>query len=118
RLVFRGRVELSLPAYAFHLGRALHALQDSYTHSFRHPETSAVRHVLNWVEGNGALAHDLERDGHPHLGALDECAERPDPREARAIAASAELMAALADPSGGRAGRLARATAVLDRRLA
>ncbi len=119
RLVFRGRVELELISYPFHLGMAVHALQDSYTHTFRRADDERVRHVLNWIEGNVGDSYDIDRDGHQHLSELDVCtggvgARR---RRTRALAASAELMAAVADPDGGRAGRLERAAAVLDRHM-
>ncbi len=65
-LLFRGKVEIDLPAYPFHVGRALHALQDSYAHQFRDPADERVRSVLNWVEGNLEGDSDEMRDGHPH----------------------------------------------------
>jgi hypothetical protein len=116
RLVFRGRLDLDLQTYGFHLGMAVHALQDSYTHTFRRADDERVRHVLNWIEGNIGDSYDIERDGHPHLAELDTCSGGPGARrrKSRALAASAELMAAIADGEGGRAGRLARAAAVLD----
>lgn len=116
RLVFRGRVELELVSYPFHLGRAAHALQDSYTHTFRRADDERVRHVLNWIEGNVGDSYDADRDGHPHLADLDRCSGGAGARrrKGRALDASAELMAAVADPEGGRAGRLERAAAVID----
>lgn len=120
-LRFRGDVELETRRFPFHLGRALHALQDSFSHSFRNPEDARVRHVLNWIEGNLDDASEPARDGHPHMDVLDDCdagvaAVRL--RERAATDASAALIAAIADPSGGRAGRLERAGAVLDVHLA
>src|SRR5687768_3095247 len=49
-LAFRGRATVALPRFAYRLGRALHALEDGYTHVFRNPDTDAVRHVGNWVD--------------------------------------------------------------------
>ena len=43
-LVFRGKVEVSLPAYPFHVGRAIHAMQDSFTHTFRSHEDGRIPH--------------------------------------------------------------------------
>jgi hypothetical protein len=113
-LTFRGRIELDLAAYPFHLGRAVHALEDSYTHTFRDPETEAVRSVLNWIEGNLG-GSDPARDGHPHISGLDQCDQDDAVRVDPATAAATELMAAMADPDGGRTGRLERAAEVLDR---
>ncbi|WP_257449708.1 hypothetical protein [Archangium lipolyticum] len=112
---------LKLPRYAYHLGRALHALQDSYSHSLRDREDLGVRHVFNYVESALSPRYDEERDGHPHVGGFDGCdaADEDSYRRAQgAIEASARLLAALNDPRDGRSGRLARARAVLDDTLA
>jgi MYXO-CTERM domain-containing protein len=113
-LLFRGEVELDLPAYPFHLGRALHALQDSYSHTFRNPGSEQVQSVLNWVEGNLDGNSDLARDGHPHLTALDECGGGAGNLRRRgwAVDASAEVMTELARSAAGREERLDRARAV------
>jgi hypothetical protein len=112
-LTFRGRTTLQLNAYGFHLGRAVHALEDSYTHTFRDHDSEEVRTVLNWVEGNLASGDPL-RDGHPHVAALDRCGDDDAVRVDPAIGAASELVAAVADGDGGRAGRLERAAAVLE----
>ncbi len=116
-LVFRDSTELELQRFAYHAGRALHALQDSFTHSFRNPDDSRIRGVLNWIEGNLSREHIVARDGHEHLDVLDDCSSSMpaiERREAWAREASTALLAAVADPQGGRAGRLTRAAAVLD----
>ncbi len=112
-LTFRGRTEIELAAYPFHLGRAVHALEDSYTHTFREPDSEEIRTVLNWIEGN-LEGGDPARDGHPHIAALDGCSDGDEVRVVPATGAAAELMAAVADPAGGKAGRLERATRVLE----
>jgi hypothetical protein len=118
-LVFRGEVELDLPAYPFHLGRALHALQDSYSHMFRNPASAEVRNVLNWVEGNLEAGTDEARDGHPHVAQLDRCGSGDGQvrRRAWAVDASADLLARVAAPGSARE-RLDRAAAVFDERTA
>jgi len=116
-LTFRGTVSLPLQSYAFHMGKALHALQDSYTHSFRAPDTGHIRHVLNFIDWALEPRYAPGRDGHRHLSPLDDCEAPTDGarrRVAGATAASVALLGAVADPTGGRAGRLARAAAVLD----
>lgn len=116
-LAYEPSAEVDINAYAFHSGRALHALQDSFTHSFRSPDGTRIRHVLNFVDPSEESDYARQRDGFEHLSALDECggnaaAER---RKLLATQASAELLAAIADTTGGIDGRRARALEVLDR---
>jgi hypothetical protein len=115
-LLFRGQIDLDLPAYPFHVGRALHALQDSFSHAFRDPATERVRHVLNYVEGNLEDGSQQARDGHPHLAELDECGSGAgdERRRAWAVDASVDLLAALASGEGGRRGREQRAAVAFD----
>lgn len=124
-LAFSGELTLPVRRFAFHAGRALHALEDSYAHTFRGPEVGPVRHVLNFVDH--ARAHDYteRRDGHAHLAALDLCEVDDDealvrtgPRVEAAVRAAGDYLAALADPVGGRAGRRARVEALLTQVLA
>lgn len=119
-LAFRGAVRVPISRFGFHLGRALHALQDSFTHSYRDPEDGRVRHVLNWVDWVDDNGYDEARDGSRHLGRLDDCRRgitESDRRVRWATEASAALMAALVDDTGGQAGRLARAEAALEQPL-
>src|SRR5579883_1494664 len=117
-LVFRGTLQVPLARFPFHLGRALHALQDSFTHSFRSPDERRVDSVLNFVEGVvSGQSYDPARDGYRHLARLDRCTDEipgQQRRVARAVEASAALLGAIDDPTGGRAGRLARAAQVID----
>ncbi len=105
-LAIRGKVTIELPAFAYHLGRALHAIQDGYTHVFR-DDAGAITHVLNWVD----YIDDYReaRDGYHHVGALDDC-RRDDVREERRVARAREasrlLVAAIADPAPGRRARI------------
>ncbi|MEZ4410565.1 MAG: hypothetical protein R3A52_29400 [Polyangiales bacterium] len=120
-LAFSGRQRLALQPYGWHMGRALHALQDSFTHTFRSPDGARVRHVLNFADWAEHDDHDPARDGHRHLSELDDCAAESPAARARtrnATAASVELLRAVVDDLGGAAGRSARAAAVLDRWLA
>lgn len=116
-LAYEPSVDVDVNAYAFHSGRALHALQDSFTHSFRSPDGMRIRHVLNFVDPSEHSEYEQRRDGFEHLSALDECrgnaaAER---RKALATQASVDLLSAIADTTGGADGRRARALEVLDR---
>ncbi len=120
-LTFRGTVHLPLQSYAFHMGKALHALQDSYTHCLRAPGTGRVRHVFNFIDWALEPGYSPDRDGHRHLSPLDDCEAPTDGARRRvegATEASAALLRAVSEPAGGRSGRLARAGAVLDRVLA
>jgi hypothetical protein len=48
--LYRGTYDVMLPRFAYRLGRAVHAVQDAYTHTMRDPATGDVRHVLNYPE--------------------------------------------------------------------
>jgi hypothetical protein len=108
-LAFRGRTSIELPSFAYRLGRALHAVQDGYTHVFRAPdESAAVTHVLNWVDFVDD-DYDTERDGYHHIAALDDCRRKDaleDRRRARAESASISLLEAIANPAPGRRARV------------
>lgn len=117
-LVFRGRTEIQVSQMAYSIGRALHTLQDSFSHTVRPADGSFVGSVTNIVD----LLHssyDPARDGPPHIVGHDSCEGGDEiPKEARAaVAASAELLAAVAERTGGRTGRLARVDALLARQL-
>ncbi|MFY0577738.1 hypothetical protein ACN28S_28555 [Cystobacter fuscus] len=110
------RALVPLPRYAYRLGRALHALQDSFTHIYRSPDMRRIWSVFNYVDPALAPDYNPARDGRAHVSAFDRCTDEDAPGQARVAAAtqaSADLLAALADGSGGRQGRLARADAVL-----
>ena len=118
-LVFRGDADIPLTRFSFHLGRAIHTLQDSFGHAFRSPDERHVRSVLNWVDWlkKGSGGYVAARDGFQHLYALDQCDSATLgalDRRAAALEATSELIAAVSDDNGGRAGRLARAAAVVD----
>lgn len=119
-LKFRDEIKIKIQNYGFHVGRALHGLQDGYTHTFRNPETFQIRTVLNWIEGNIGSDYVEARDGHEHVGGIDDCT-RTDAysvaREEQATEASRAVLAALADSTGGRDGRLQRVSAILDEKL-
>lgn len=106
---FRGEYELALPAFAYRLGRATHALQDAHTHSMRDAETGAVVHVLNWIEAYGDNEYDEAADGYPHLAGLDTCRDVNAHQQRRielATAATTTMYRALADPAPDRRARV------------
>lgn len=115
-LAFRGNISIDLPRFAYHLGRAAHAVEDSYTHAFRDPATDDVVHVGNWIDSFDGSDYLVARDGYHHIGALDDCA-REDPRErdrvGRATASVTRLFAAIADPAPGRRARVEAALDII-----
>lgn len=73
-LEFYGTVKVEVWAVAYHLGRAMHTLQDSFSHTIRSDDLFRVRHVMNYVE---AVAGDLDegRDGMAHSDSMDTCTD-------------------------------------------
>jgi len=115
-LVFSGDADIPFDRYAFHMGRATHAVQDAFTHMFRSPDLRQVRSVLNWVDWIGN-SYDPARDGFQHILALDSCGASDVgglARRATATQATTELLSAVGSDDGGRAGRMARASAAID----
>ncbi len=116
-VVLRGHASVLVPRFAFHIGRAIHTLQDSFTHALRSSDGHRVRSVMNWVDYVSEHDYEVSRDGLRHDSALDHCTGGdPDVlrRAALATEASTALLEAVRLAEGGRAGRLARAAAVLD----
>jgi hypothetical protein len=71
-LSLRGKVGVSLPRFYVHLGQALHAVQDSFTHSYRGGDRTRVTTVLNYVDVVNA-DYLTSRDGPEHSMELDRC---------------------------------------------
>ncbi len=71
---FYGQVSVSVWQPAFELGVALHALQDSFSHSIRPArfEQQRIAHVLNFADAI-SKNHDPERDGERHSYVMDSC---------------------------------------------
>jgi hypothetical protein len=118
-VAIRGRVTASLPGAYVHLGQALHALQDSFSHSYRTADSRAVTVSLTWLH---PVDDDLNEavTGPPHSSSMDACGGRLDAfraaRAAAAVQASSALLAAALGP-GTRDERLTRVDAVLDAHL-
>jgi len=106
---FQGSVSYPLSQLYYYAGRAIHAVQDSFTHSFRSPDGHRIQHVFNWSD-QVSCTLDEARDGHGHETVLDNCKDG-DPSEAErfelATEASTELLRALTTP-GVRAERAQR----------
>lgn len=116
---FQGSIDYPLSGFYFYAGRALHAVQDSFTHTFRSEDGRSIRHVFNWSE-QVSCTLDERRDGHGHEGVLDDC-EQGDPSQAarfeHAARASSALLSALSEP-GSRAERAERIVAFLEEWMA
>jgi len=115
-LAFRHQVDLDLPKFAYHLGRALHALEDGYAHSMRNPDDGSVRHMTNWIDFATRLDYSAARDGYEHFSTVDNCLRETDVERHhvdRAREAVTALLTALAGPGDG-AARRARVGVVLD----
>jgi len=99
-LSIRGDVTASLPAFWVRIGRALHALQDSFSHAYRTSDGMQPTVALNWVDLVDKR-YQVWRDGPAHSMDLDQCnagdALRTRNKQLAAEASSA-LLAAVLDP--------------------
>jgi hypothetical protein len=101
-LAIRGKVKVRVPSFQLHAARGLHAIQDSFTHTYRNPDNPLeIRVILNFSEyAENTL--DEAVDGPPHSSEMDRC-DDPDAlrteRHALAIEASVAALRALLEPS-------------------
>jgi len=112
-LPFLGKTDIPVSGFYFAAGKALHALQDSFTHTYRRMDGVDAGHkivsLFNW---SSQVRGDLveSENGHGHEVVLDNC-EDDNPSNADRLAwatqASAQLLGALTQP-GDRAAHLAR----------
>ncbi len=113
---YQGTIDYPLSQYYWYAGRALHAIQDSFTHTFRTPDQRKVQHVFDWVEQVNCTLEE-NRDGHGHESVLDNC-ESGDatvkPRFDAAVLASTELLQMLREP-GDKPARQKRIDQFLDK---
>jgi hypothetical protein len=120
-LAIRDEIEVEVPLFFLRAGRGLHAIQDSFTHTFRNPEQPGkIRVVLNFIEYTQNTL-DEAVDGPAHASELDVC-DDPDElrteRHALAAEASGVAMMALLDPSLDRSGKEQAIDAMLDEYVA
>jgi MYXO-CTERM domain-containing protein len=118
-LALRGKYTARVPRFYLRMGQAIHALQDSYTHTFRDPEQKKITVVLDWIHfAENTL--DESVDGPPHLTELDRCDDPDDlraKRHRRAVEATAGALRIALDPKLDRAGKSAAFDALLDEHL-
>lgn len=80
---FYGQFEVTVWAPAFWLGKALHVVQDSFTHTLRTQDLRRVVHVMNYVE---AIQADFDEsvEGVRHSDSMDTCSVALAPGDAPA----------------------------------
>jgi hypothetical protein len=112
-LQFRDITDVKLPVFWYEMGRAMHTVEDSYTHTYR-SDDYAITTVLNFVEmAEKDFAEDV--DGPEHLGDMDACtgdAYREE-RAWTATTSATDLLLAMLGP-GSNDERRANADAVID----
>jgi hypothetical protein len=115
-LALRGQVTAPLPTYYVRMGQAIHAVEDSFTHTYRTADEMQITVALNWIDQvNGTLVES--RDGPAHSRALDNCDDLDPIRTKRhqlAVAASTAILRATLDPTQTTAQKLASVNTVLD----
>jgi MYXO-CTERM domain-containing protein len=93
-LAIRDDIEVDVPLFFLNAGRALHAVQDSFTHTFRRlDDLGKITVVLNFVDETHGTLNEAT-DGPAHATELDVC-DDPDPlrAERRALAQEASTVA-------------------------
>ncbi len=115
-LSIRGTVRAPLPTYYVAAGQGLHAIEDSFTHTYRTADERKITVTLDWLnEVNGTLVES--RDGPGHAKALDQCDDADDLRKTRrllAIEASTAFLRATLDPTKTTDQKMAAIDVMLD----
>ena len=75
-LDYYGRIDVDVWGPMYHLGRAAHALQDSFAHTIRSDADNLrkITHILNYLEAIGS-DFDENRDGLAHSDSMDDCSD-------------------------------------------
>ena len=112
----RNRVDVSLQTFYVRIGQAIHAVQDSFAHSYRTNDAAAVTAMMNWFDQvNGG--YDEATDGPPHTTELDRCDDPDDLRHARRLLATETATTVLRialDPARSRDQKMADVAARID----
>jgi hypothetical protein len=118
-LALRHSVDASLPTYYVRIGQAIHAIEDSFTHTYRTPDGMQITTVLDWVdEANGNLAE--ASDGPPHATDLDRCDDADElrtQRRALATEAATAILRTTLDPTQTSDQKMASVEVILDKYL-
>lgn len=97
---YYGRIDVDVLAGAYQVGRALHTLQDSFSHTIRTLDTKRIVHVMNYNEAVGGTLNE-KTDGIAHSDSMDRCDGETDPVLNSAKEASIQFMSALARTAPG-----------------
>jgi hypothetical protein len=93
-LALRHGVNALLPTYYVRIGQAIHAVEDSFTHTYRTADNMQITVVLDWVdEANGNL--DEKTNGPPHSSEMDRCDDPDDIRRQKRLIATEAATAVL-----------------------
>jgi MYXO-CTERM domain-containing protein len=119
-LAIRGDTVAVLPTFYVRMGQALHAVEDSFAHSYRTPDGTKITVSLDWLDEATSTVNE-ETDGPSHRGQLDVCTDPDDLRKLRhqlAVDTATRMLRAALDPSLNAAGKMAAAQGIIDDRLA
>jgi hypothetical protein len=118
-LSLRHSVDASLPTYYVRIGQAIHAIEDSFTHTYRTPDSMQITVVADWVdEANGNLVEAT--DGPPHSTEADRCDDPDDLRQRRrelATEAATAVLHTTLDPNQTNDQKMAAVEVILDKYL-
>jgi hypothetical protein len=118
-LSMRGQVDAPLPTYYVRIGQAMHAVQDSFTHTYRTADELKITVVLDWLDFiNGKI--DESVDGPAHATLLDHCDDADGLLKRKrelATEASVALLRATLDPTKTHDQKVASLDAMLDKYL-
>jgi hypothetical protein len=115
-LALRGKIDVSLPVYYLRIGQAIHAVEDSFTHTYRTADGMKITAVMNWVDVADGTYQE-SRDGPAHATKMDGCNDPDDLRTLRrrlATEASVALLRATLDPNKTKADKMATVDGILD----
>lgn len=116
-LAVRGQIDYQLPVFWFRLGRAVHAIEDSFTHTWRSTkDPHKITVVLNWTDyADNSI--DEAVTGPAHQSEMDRCDDPDALRSARrglATEAATAAMNVALDPSLSREQKTKRFQDVID----
>jgi hypothetical protein len=120
-LALRHGVNALLPTYYVRMGQAIHAVEDSFTHTYRTALGMQITVVMDWVDkANGNWVE--KTNGPPHSSEMDRC-DIVDPNDVRtqrrtlATAAATAVLRTTLDPSQTNDQKMAAVGAILDQYL-
>jgi uncharacterized protein (TIGR03382 family) len=109
-------VDALLPTFYVRMGQALHAVEDSFSHTYRTADGMQITVILNWIDESARTLVE-SRDGPAHTSAMDVCND-PDPlrttRRRLATEATTALLQATLDPLQTKEQKMATVDGLLD----